>query len=1232
MEQKKTPQEAYSKGDIVEFKVVKIFADYCEIRDEKTDINAYLQGTAKLVLFIGQTIKCRILAVAEKHPKIELVNISDFEQSKDNLTEEKLSEFLFQRNISWNTKDFIKILLTEEKEKTYESQCHTWIQNLLNKKIDLQGVRRDCSDLLELSDLLNICSDNERDFYQSRLTLLIEQLGYYIKAAELIENETSEDKELDTPEKFIDSIFTKLKTSGFVYHPIKNFNILSCLFLRKPELMNERIKVLLAIIYERDIKFWGKEPFNTALTKLLELYIRECDGKIDKTKDNEELIDNNMKSLALQLLLIGNTKDNSIANYCLNSARLCNLSSYIVQGKTDELIDAAFYYMFHSSAKLPYYRLDNVNYLPHLIANCQIHKIDTINSFTKGKNRLLINSDGIRLSASHDSINDLHPVFPKNLKLWNNLQIFLSSKTSINLNSVSPSNSITSYENTWKEIELEFFNVSKATNTTSTKKNKKHHRVGELVRITFTGQDEIDRNKYYCQIEDEIGGNGYIYIKDIIPYSIASTSLRHFYANDGSRYVFMATISDVEDDVFHFSMLEEIKDRISDFYTYDEDIICSVGSSPNSYGMAPAITKDGVSVSIEYASDFEGVDKNSIVSCRLMGTGSGTFHLQCQINDFVSYDFDLNSAFRSLMQKCSVGKIPENITQQEEQQIMESDKVLDESYVKEVIFLIDRKALVDKDYVKSYNYLGFARLLSLLIGWESQAAYYKGRMDIISMLHYFAKNSRIDGEELCKLENANAEIFSNNPVLKDRFLQLQAVSFIGKTEHNDELYKISKDNKSLANLASLVLAYNTVIYNKMESVANDIYNKIIQILKLKGYEIGLKYYGVESEEVEFKTSILFTSDGKSNQQEQMNEILRVINSFMNTNGGSLYIGVNDSGYGVGVEGDLMSYSGNKDEYKRSILDAIALCWGNNILTTYIESVEFDNDNTDKDVLVIKVRRNETGLPYEGKWFVRKGSSKRGHTEEEFNEYKRVGRVQNQTFTNNELSLDAETPLTNENTISTVSTPQFIKSKEDGIKTSRLRKNILADYFDFENFVEPISYFRFLGGSKFKKFTVYDHNEDESLLTLAIKEEEMNGYLILGYENGSIVKVPVEQLLDYKDGKNYTRNSDQKLIFASIASDEDAILTISNDNKSRSKVVMRLDSISNFEEDKLSSTGESPFNDGIIENVIAYDVIPGKYKNEFKKILDLKKTTAGSTNNAVTKGIVEKLNDWGITEI
>lgn len=283
MEQERlTSMQVYKIGDIVDYKVKSRFASYCELIDEKTEITSYLQGTAKLFLHKGQTVKCRVIAVKEKHPKIELVDISAFEQSKDNLTEEKLTKQLESQDISWNTKEFVKLLLTEEKGKTFESQCHKWIQGLLNKKIDLQIVRRNCSDLLELSDFLNICNYNERDFYQERLTLLIEQIGYYIKAAELIDND-SKDCINGSSAQFIDDLFNKLRVSGFVYHPSKNFNILSCIFLRKPELMNNRMKELLDIIGKKDIQIWEREPFRSALIKLLELYIKESESKINET-------------------------------------------------------------------------------------------------------------------------------------------------------------------------------------------------------------------------------------------------------------------------------------------------------------------------------------------------------------------------------------------------------------------------------------------------------------------------------------------------------------------------------------------------------------------------------------------------------------------------------------------------------------------------------------------------------------------------------------------------------------------------------------------------------------------------------------------------------------------------------------------------------------------------------------------------------------------------------------
>ena len=227
------------------------------------------------------------------------------------------------------------------------------------------------------------------------------------------------------------------------------------------------------------------------------------------------------------------------------------------------------------------------------------------------------------------------------------------------------------------------------------------------------------------------------------------------------------------------------------------------------------------------------------------------------------------------------------------------------------------------------------------------------------MLHDFARNERVDEDKLSCLENVSSELFSNNVILRERFMQLQTVSYLGNACHNDDLYSLASENPWLKKLALLCLSYNITVEEGMEKTAVDIYNRIKQQLNLKGVETGLKQYGSgeEAETEEYKGSIVFCVDEGvkgPNQERQMCEILKVINSFLNTVGGTLYIGVNNFGLGVGVEDDLRSslYYGDKDKYLRTITDAVSLKWGNVVATACIDSIGFDNDNKDKDVVVL----------------------------------------------------------------------------------------------------------------------------------------------------------------------------------------------------------------------------------------------------------------------------------------
>lgn len=429
------------------------------------------------------------------------------------------------------------------------------------------------------------------------------------------------------------------------------------------------------------------------------------------------------------------------------------------------------------------------------------------------------------------------------------------------------------------------------------------------------------------------------------------------------------------------------------------------------------------------------------------------------------------------------------------------------------------------------------------------------------------------------------------------------------------------------------MAYNITKSNGLEASATDIHNKIIQQLNLKGNEIGLILYGdgIEDEKTEYKTSIVYSEDNtfQPNQEKQMDEILKVINSFFNTKGGTLYIGVNNFGYGVGVDEDLKSpiYYGDKDKYIRSVIDAVALKWGNDIATTYIKDISFDKENPNKDVLKVEISPIQSGLAYNGFWYVRKGGSKRKLTESEFDKYQKVNR--NLQETGKKENISEEKPKSNPETTDNAFKP-FAELQNDSIRTSRIRKNVLKEWEDPENYVEPIGLFKFLGNGKFKKINEYDF-DDKNPLTLVVKEHEKKSYLILGYENGHIVKVSVEELLAYSN-REYSRNTDSKLIFSSIGGKEDAIITISKEDKAHPKVLMRLDYLSRLGEGKLMDGGTMPYNEGLAREILAFDIIPYKYIKDFKCILDRPKTTLGLPKNEVTKDIVNRLHLWGIIEI
>ena len=142
--------------------------------------------------------------------------------------------------------------------------------------------------------------------------------------------------------------------------------------------------------------------------------------------------------------------------------------------------------------------------------------------------------------------------------------------------------------------------------------------------------------------------------------------------------------------------------------------------------------------------------------------------------------------------------------------------------------------------------------------------------------------------------------------------------------------------------------------------------------------------GEESQMLELKTSIAFPpGEGKQNIDKQLYNILRELTAFMNTDGGTLYIGIHDKTKKViGIEGDYQylnegvdeyngSYSANKDGYQlkiRNTIDRLCPSLANSLTTIDFKSL----GNNEYCIISVKPARRPIFLDGT-KLFIRQGN-------------------------------------------------------------------------------------------------------------------------------------------------------------------------------------------------------------------------------------------------------------------
>ncbi len=228
-----------------------------------------------------------------------------------------------------------------------------------------------------------------------------------------------------------------------------------------------------------------------------------------------------------------------------------------------------------------------------------------------------------------------------------------------------------------------------------------------------------------------------------------------------------------------------------------------------------------------------------------------------------------------------------------------------------------------------YHFIANARIMSEITGDVSAASYIGFCSTYLRLLIQFVNN-----ESVANITLESEEEFKD---AKDTFVRLSVLKLLkeyGKTENSEVLASTISEYEEkipiLARLARLIQTANSLRGNLSDAGINVIKREIIRTLSLETVnDTDLEadsgtYLGLESGTQEFKTSFVYPSGNNMQPAEKTQElnVFRGVCAFMNSEtGGTLYLGVNDQGYVIGLADDMKYLHMTEiDTYQRHIQD------------------------------------------------------------------------------------------------------------------------------------------------------------------------------------------------------------------------------------------------------------------------------------------------------------------------
>ena len=954
-------------------------------------------------------------------------------------------------------------------------------------------------------------------------------------------------------QKYIEDIFSKLRTSGYLYRPESKLRTLMCIVSLNGEWMDSHMTTLIDIIHKGKESVWKAEPFRTAFVNQLQLYIDTNHLRLDMASDVEgpdeiERLDKMIVALAIQQLLRSDYIEDKDVDYTVNRSRLYRYFSFKRSVDRKKMLDKAMRVLPGES-----FRRDEFGW-QHTVdtgkLSAQMLRVDEPEGSTYRYDmpKAALITDGVTIELRSPDDKASYTALPASLTLWSDLKILLSEAPSQEMRNPK---TIQQYKRAWKAISSAVFDRQhKPKSDTRTVVSDIRHKpeIGDIVEIVVDGTEGAEQTSYHCTIVDEFyTGDGYVSIRDFNGWKRA-LPLSAFADSNGNPYKFKGRVIKIDEPnhKLRFNVYTELLSYVLEQVEVDDvvrGVITAQPSGKTGYRYS-ALTEFGYTVFVDKDSDVHDYYPNGCQVVLRIRDKCNIGPRRGSINAVFAYEEDLPEELRDgaaddlppVEYESALKVLFQNYTDEQtvEARLLERNRdedaeaggmeeLLTDEAAAEIMHIIARMGDVEIDLTKSYNYFSVARLLARLMENERMEAHYSRRCHVIEILDEFASNGRVDAKEL---QNSLPDIMAGD-ALRPEVYKLQMLLALDRHEYDEKVWEMrrSVSNGMLERLGSLVVSYNALDGFKLVDVRRKIREQICELLHLATDIHPTQIAeGRETVKTEFKTSLIYPAGSgmRRDIKTQMQEILTVICGFMNAFGGRLYIGVSDEGYVRGLENDL-AFFGSHDKMTLALNNAI------HSHLTYLPNmsvyIQYDWEKYDgREVLIVDVKRAPKPISLDNVYYERVETSTFRVRDENVKEFLRQRLAMLPVYETREERHDSQaTKLKTEEELTSVGVAQApVPLRQPDpvarIATSVLRDNRLHDYeFSAEEQLPTIYVYVDADGS----FVAQDTDgwiEADKALTIAMTDTDSDRYVMVVNTAGFAARIPSSQLLNASKGR------------------------------------------------------------------------------------------------------------------